>query len=123
MPSGSIISTSFNHRPPNYLVMVLKAVRELVDKYKGEEISITVVGYSLGAALVTLNAMDIVANGCMVTAFVYASPRVGNYGLKQLFGTFEDQLHLLRITNANDVVPLLPFGIFFWPYTYPHPGQ
>ncbi|KAK8558828.1 hypothetical protein V6N13_098457 [Hibiscus sabdariffa] len=113
---------------------VLKAVRELVDKYKGEEISITVAGYSLGAALATLNAMDIVANGynkptgsstlsagCMVTAFAYASPRVGNDGLKQLFNSFQDRLHLLRITNANDVVPLLPFGIFIWPYT--HLGQ
>ncbi|KAK9000820.1 hypothetical protein V6N11_081304 [Hibiscus sabdariffa] len=117
---------------------VLKAVRELVDKYKGEEISITVAGcpscYSLGAALATLNAMDIVANGynkptgsstlsagCMVTAFAYASPRVGNNGLKQLFNSFQDRLHLLRITNANDVVPLLPFGIFIWPYT--HLGQ
>ncbi|KAE8715185.1 Detected protein of confused Function [Hibiscus syriacus] len=113
---------------------VLKAVRELVDKYKGEEISITIVGYSLGAALATLNAMDIVANcynkptgssklptGCMVTAFVYASPRVGNDGLKQIYDSFQDQLHILRIVNNKDVVPSLPFGIFFWPYT--HLGQ
>ncbi|KAK8546792.1 hypothetical protein V6N13_093835 [Hibiscus sabdariffa] len=130
----SLYTGTNSKTPTSARQQVLKAVRELVDKYKGEEISITVVGYSLGAALATLNAMDIVANGynkptggsklpvgCMVTAFVYASPRVGNDGLKQLFGTFEDQLHLLRIINANDVVPLLPFGIFFWPYT--HLGQ
>ncbi|KAK8698722.1 hypothetical protein V6N13_114831 [Hibiscus sabdariffa] len=115
---------------------VLKAVRELVDKYKGEEISITVTGHSLGAALATLNAMDIVANGynkptgsstlsagCLVTAFPYASPRVGNDGLKQLFDTFQNRLRLrlLRITNAHDVVPMVPFDNFIWPYT--HLGQ
>ncbi|KAL4366905.1 hypothetical protein GQ457_05G034500 [Hibiscus cannabinus] len=90
--------------------------------------------WRLGVVLATLSAMDIMANGynkptggsklligCIVTAFVYASPRVGNDGLKQLFDTFQDQLHLLRFTNANDVVPLLPFGIFFSPYT--HLGQ
>ncbi|KAL4318004.1 hypothetical protein GQ457_18G014110 [Hibiscus cannabinus] len=49
---------------------------------------------------------------------VASSPRVGNDGLKQLFNSFQDRLHLLRITNANDVVPLLPFGIFIWPYTH-----
>ncbi|GMI83803.1 DAD1-like seeding establishment-related lipase [Hibiscus trionum] len=132
----SLYTGTNSKTPMSARQQVLKAVRELVDKYKGEEISITVAGYSLGAALATLNAMDIVANGynkptgsststpsagCMVTAFAYASPRVGNDGLKQLFNTFQDRLHLLRVTNANDVVPLLPFGIFIWPYT--HLGQ
>ncbi|XP_022777321.1 phospholipase A1-II 1-like [Durio zibethinus] len=98
---------------------VLKAVRELVNKYQDEEISITVTGYSLGAALATLNAMDIVANGynkptgdskksCMVTAFAYAGPRVGNSGLEEVFKTLNDHLRLLRITNFWDPVHHLP---------------
>ncbi|XVF27521.1 hypothetical protein REPUB_Repub14bG0115000 [Reevesia pubescens] len=99
---------------------VLKAVRKLVNKYQEEEISITVTGHSLGAALATLNAMDIVANGynkptgnsnksCMVTAFAYAGPRVGNHGLEEVFKTLGgDHLRLLRITNFWDPVHHLP---------------
>ncbi|XP_007025431.2 PREDICTED: phospholipase A1-IIgamma [Theobroma cacao] len=97
---------------------VLKAVRKLVDKYQNEDISITVVGHSLGAALATLNATDIAAKGynkptdnsnktCMVTAFAYASPHVGNQEFKEVIdGLIE--LHILRITNSTDIIPKLP---------------
>ncbi|XWS12550.1 hypothetical protein CRYUN_Cryun37aG0099100 [Craigia yunnanensis] len=84
-----------------------------------QEINITVTGYSLGAALATLNAMDIVANGynrptgnsqksCMVTAFAYPGPRVGNHDLEEEFKTLGDHLRLLRITNFWDPVHHLP---------------
>ncbi|OMO76294.1 Lipase, class 3 [Corchorus capsularis] len=97
---------------------VLKAVQKLVDKYQNEELSITVVGHSLGAALATLNATDIVAKGCnkptgnpnkefMVTAFVYASPRVGDQGFKEAIEGLSN-LHILRLTNFSDVFPMLP---------------
>ncbi|OMO97578.1 Lipase, class 3, partial [Corchorus capsularis] len=76
---------------------VLKARRELVEKYQDEEISIAVTGHSLGGALVMLNAMDIVANGHnkptrMVTAFVYGGPQVGNDGLKKDLSTADGKL-------------------------------
>ncbi|XP_028787546.1 phospholipase A1-IIgamma-like [Neltuma alba] len=97
---------------------VLTEIRRLVDLYKDEEISITVVGHSLGGALATLNAVDIAQNGynkptdtsdkaCLVTAFVYACPRVGESNFNRIFTGLED-LTALRIKNILDIVPNYP---------------
>ncbi|GMJ11799.1 DAD1-like seeding establishment-related lipase [Hibiscus trionum] len=106
-----------------------KAVQALVDKYEHEEVSITVTGHSLGAALATLNAMDIAYNGInkptgnplkafMVTGFPAASPRVGNVGFKAVCDTLR-HFHLLRIVNSTDPVPKVPYA----PLIYTHVGQ
>ncbi|KAJ0082522.1 hypothetical protein Patl1_11330 [Pistacia atlantica] len=106
---------------------VLNAVNRLVNKfdYRHEEISITVTGHSLGAALATLNATDIVFNKynecrgstkkCMVRAFAFASPKVGDKGFRNVFNGLNN-LHLLNIRNKGDIVTRVP------PYPYKKVG-
>ncbi|KAK2977933.1 hypothetical protein RJ640_016610 [Escallonia rubra] len=97
---------------------VLAEVKRQVEIYKDEEISITVAGHSLGGSLATLNAVDIATNGynapkdqpgkrCPVTAFIFASARVGDSHFHDAFHSTEN-LHALRINNASDPIPLLP---------------
>jgi hypothetical protein len=91
---------------------VLNEVKRIQDLYKPEETSITITGHSLGAALATINATDIVSNGynrscCPVSAFVFGSPRVGNLDFQKAFDSAAD-LRLLRVRNSPDVVPKWP---------------
>jgi hypothetical protein len=100
------------------LLQVFEEVRRLMELYKDEETSITVTGHSLGAALATLNAVDMAANGvnnsssnkppCPVTAFVFACPRVGNSFFKTAYRSFREHLKSLHIMNFGDVVPTVP---------------
>ncbi|CAN4078811.1 unnamed protein product [Withania somnifera] len=95
---------------------VIKEVQKLVEGYKNEEVSITVTGHSLGASLATLNAVDIAFNGINrssdgkefpVTAFPFASPKVGDLNFQKEFSKLK-HLHILRIQNLLDIVPKYP---------------
>ncbi|XP_066360602.1 phospholipase A1-II 7-like [Miscanthus floridulus] len=98
---------------------VLAEVSRLMALYKDEVTSITVTGHSLGASLATLNAVDLAANGvnappagssqppCPVTAFVFASARVGDGNFKRALASFPD-LRALHVKNAGDIVPTYP---------------
>ncbi|WMV15941.1 hypothetical protein MTR67_009326 [Solanum verrucosum] len=97
-------------------IKVLEEVKRLVEEYKNEEVSITVTGHSLGASLATLNAVDIAYNKINksshgkefpVTAFVFASPKVGDLNFLNAFNKLK-HLHILRIHNILDIVPKYP---------------
>ncbi|KAF3448979.1 hypothetical protein FNV43_RR09703 [Rhamnella rubrinervis] len=107
------------YNPTSLRDQVLAEVRELVDKYKDEEISITLTGHSMGGAFACMVATDIVYNGynkptgqpekaCQVTAFLFASPPVGNHGFSKVLSSL-DKLHVLEVRNKPDIVSNLMF--------------
>ncbi|KZV56473.1 hypothetical protein F511_08371 [Dorcoceras hygrometricum] len=101
---------------------VLAELRRISHRYKGEKLSITVTGHSLGAALALLSAYDIAEmklnvvedDGTMIqkipiTVFSFAGPRVGNLKFKERCD--ELGVKVLRVVNIHDKVPIVP-GIF-----------
>jgi Lipase (class 3) len=75
--------------------------------------SLTICGHSLGGALATLLALDVVANTVFKspTVYTYASPRVGD----PAFASTYDQVvkKTFRIANRLDLVPKLPLSPFY----------
>eukprot|EP00245_Coleochaete_scutata_P012171 TRINITY_DN468_c0_g1_i1.p1 TRINITY_DN468_c0_g1~~TRINITY_DN468_c0_g1_i1.p1 ORF type:complete len:561 (-),score=122.62 TRINITY_DN468_c0_g1_i1:269-1951(-) len=99
---------------------VHKSIAELASKYKVR--NIVSVGHSLGAALATICALDLgqfvvedpVGKKCFpdaasrpsVSAFVFASPRVGNQEFRDLFNQYN--VKVFRTTDVPDIVPQVP---------------
>jgi Lipase (class 3) len=99
---------------------LLYAIKELINQYKNEgELSIVCTGHSLGAALATLCAFDIVESGLakldentniQVTSVVFGSPQIGNKEFKERLEMHQN-LRVLHVKNKPDVIPLYPTGI------------
>ncbi|KAK0607998.1 hypothetical protein LWI29_023829 [Acer saccharum] len=98
---------------------LLSEVSRLINKYKGETLSITLAGHSMGSSLAILLAYDISELGLNrstdssivpVTVFSYGGPRVGNSGFKKRCE--ELGVKVLRIVNVNDPITKLPGVVF-----------
>ncbi|KAG8086772.1 hypothetical protein GUJ93_ZPchr0010g10351 [Zizania palustris] len=93
---------------PSLSEMVVSEVDRLLNKYEGEEVSITVTGHSLGAALAVLIADELAGRGAPapVAVFSFGGPRVGD----RAFATRVEArgARVLRMVNTHDVVPRFP---------------
>ncbi|KAI3684629.1 hypothetical protein L6452_33853 [Arctium lappa] len=109
-PNSALVKTSAR-------TQLLARVKELLVKYKDEKISITCVGHSLGASLATISAFDLAANvanpDIKVSAFVFASPQVGNQAFKEKMEELPN-LKIISIKDINDIVPKWPSKVMEW---------
>ncbi|GMN54553.1 hypothetical protein TIFTF001_023676 [Ficus carica] len=101
-------STRYNKSSASEQVM--KEVKRLLEMYgeKGEEVSLTITGHSLGGALALLNAYEVAHTfpGLPISVISFGAPRVGNIA-------FRDKLHqmgvkTLRVTVKQDIVHRMP---------------
>lgn len=75
--SGCEVHKGFYSAEQSSIANVISQVKSLKSKYPSYKVLVT--GHSLGAALATLTAMDLLHNGVSpVRLFNYGSPRVGN---------------------------------------------
>ncbi|GMJ11005.1 phospholipase A I beta 2, DAD1-Like Lipase 1 [Hibiscus trionum] len=94
---------------PSLAESVVEEVKRLMEMYKGENLSITITGHSLGAALSLLVADEI--SSCVpymppVTVFSFGGPRVGNKGFVDRLN--EKNVKVLRIVNNQDLITKVP---------------
>ncbi|KAJ4981700.1 hypothetical protein NE237_032537 [Protea cynaroides] len=98
---------------------LLTKIKELVTRYKDEDLSITFAGHSLGATLSILSAFDLVENGLStipVSAIVFGCPQVGNKAFKDMLKSFPN-LRILHIKNKIDVIPHYPSRVLGYTHT------
>ncbi|WOK95355.1 hypothetical protein Cni_G04062 [Canna indica] len=109
---------------PSLSSAVVEEVRKLTEEYAGEELSITVVGHSLGAALAVLVADELatcVPERVAKAVFTFGGPRVGNQA-------FADRVEgrgvkVLRVVNAHDLVTRVPGVLRSRADGYAHVGR
>ncbi|GAB2217022.1 hypothetical protein Droror1_Dr00000179 [Drosera rotundifolia] len=101
--------TSSTEKSPSLRDTLRREISQILEKYKGEQLSFTITGHSLGAALATLAAYDVKTtfkNAPLATVISFGGPRVGNR-------SFRSQLEkqgtkVLRIVNPDDVITKVP---------------
>lgn len=107
----SLFKTSGAHMP-SLSESVVTEIQRLVEMYKGETLSITVTGHSLGAAMALLVADELstsIPDTPPVAVFSFGGPRVGNRGFANRLES--KNVKVLRIVNAQDVITKVP-GMF-----------
>ena len=93
---------------------VTEEIRRIISVYGSDplyELSITITGHSLGAALALVSAYDVASLGlnssAPISVISFAGPRVGNAAFKSKLHD-ELKVNVLRVVNARDVVPKVP---------------
>lgn len=83
-----------------------------VELSKNPSYSVLLTGHSLGAALSTLCALDLVEQkiAANVSVINFGNPRVGNDGFADYFNTRIP--NAIRVVNNRDIVPALPPRLF-----------
>lgn len=113
----------------------MRELSRLLTLYKGEPLSITLTGHSLGGALALLTAYEIAETGLNktpitdtttdtipVTVFSFGSPRIGDAVFKRHFDHTLN-LRALRVVNVHDIVPKAIGGFHTpWSDSYHHVG-
>ncbi len=70
---------------------------------------IIVCGHSLGGAVATINALDLKNSGYDVSAYTFASPKIGDKSFCDIVES--SKLKLFRIFNTLDIIPTLPTSV------------
>lgn len=94
---------------PSLSEAVVEEVRRLTELYAEEELSVTMAGHSLGAALAVLAAEEVAQ--CLpkpppTAVFSFGGPRVGNKAFAERVEA--RGVKVLRVVNSRDVVPRVP---------------
>jgi len=102
---NAVVHSGFLDAYDVFKVAVRNAVFNLINSTQATKVVFT--GHSLGAAIATLCAVDIVPS-VKIPSYVYnfGSPRVGNLPFAKYYATVVPTTY--RITNMADIVPHLP---------------
>ncbi|XP_046858563.1 probable feruloyl esterase A [Xenia sp. Carnegie-2017] len=95
---------------------MLEKVSALSDEHSDARVLVT--GHSLGGAVATFAAVDLVDAGHSVDLITFGSPRVGNNKFSEHVNGALNGLNL-RVTNKRDFVTVIPLGFI----GYLHVGQ